>query len=214
MSATRGAGRGTRGERSRPRIAIVDYEAGNISSVLKGLSAAGADAFLTPHAGDVYDADAVVIPGVGNFSATTAIPSNMREALQSCAGTTPILGICLGMQFLYAASEEAPGLEGLELLPGRCFLLRGAVKVPHVGWNTVALRGTSDILDGVGDGAYFYFTHSYSAPVADATVGVTTHGGDFAAIVDDGRNVFGVQFHPEKSGEDGMRILRNFVALC
>jgi glutamine amidotransferase len=199
-----------------PRIAVIDYHAGNITSLLKGLTAVGAAPFVTRDPVDLYEScTGIVIPGVGNFAATAAIDPDLRTALQGRAGMhVPILGICLGMQFLYFGSEEATDLGGLELLPGRCSLLRGEVKVPHVGWNTVARCGRSELLDGIGDGAYFYFTHSYAAPIANATVGTTSHGSEFAAIVDDGRHVFGVQFHPEKSGEDGMRILRNFVALC
>jgi glutamine amidotransferase len=202
----------TRG--ARPSIAVVDYRAGNITSVMKGLAAAGAGAFLTARPEEIDDADAVVIPGVGNFAATGAIPRDVRETLRRCADEKPILGICLGMQFLYSGSDEAPGLEGLELLAGRCRLLQGHVKVPHVGWNTAARLAPSDLLEGIGENPYFYFTHSYAAPVTDATVAVTIHGTEFAAIVADARRVFGVQFHPEKSGEDGVRILRNFVTMC
>ncbi len=204
------------GSSRRARVAVIDYDAGNITSLLKGLRAVGASPFVTRDPVDLDEScTGIVIPGVGNFAATAAIGADLRTALHHRAGThLPILGICLGMQFLYSGSEEAPELAGLGLLPGRCSLLRGEVKVPHVGWNTVASRARSELLAGIGDGAYFYFTHSYAASVADATVGTTSHGSQFAAVVDDGRHVFGVQFHPEKSGEDGMRILRNFVALC
>jgi len=195
----------------RPVIAVVDYGAGNLTSVLKGLAAAGADARVTDTAADLYDASGIVVPGVGHFSATASIPPDVRTALTA---TKPILGICLGMQLLFSGSEEAPDVEGLELVPGRCRLLTGPDKVPHVGWNTLQLRGRSELLEGVPDGSYVYFTHSYAAPVADGCVATTSYGeSTFAAVVEN-RNVYGVQFHPEKSGDAGMRILRNFISLC
>jgi glutamine amidotransferase len=192
-------------------IAVVDYGAGNLTSVLKGLTAAGADARVTDKSADLHDSSGIVVPGVGHFSATGSIPPDVRTAL---ATTKPILGICLGMQLLFAGSEEAPDVDGLELVPGRCRVLTGTDKVPHVGWNTLQLRGHSELLEGVADGSYVYFTHSYAAPVEDGCVATTSYGeSTFAAVVDN-RGVYGVQFHPEKSGDAGMRILRNFVSIC
>jgi len=197
-----------------PRIAVVDYRAGNLTSLLKGLTAAGGRPFVTSDAPALSSADAVVVPGVGNFAATTAVRDELRDAIISAATREmPLLGICLGLQFLYDGSEEAPGTRGLGLLPGTCTLLRGDLKVPHVGWNTLERTRESLLLDGVGGDAYAYFTHSYAVPVTAACTASTTYGSTFASVVESGR-VCGVQFHPEKSGEDGMRILRNFVALC
>ena len=197
-----------------PSIAVVDYRAGNLTSVMKGLTAAGARPFVTDDAGEAAGADAIVVPGVGHFAATAAISAGMRDTLRTAAGAgTPLLGVCLGLQFLFDGSDEAPETPGLGLLPGQCYLLHGRVKIPHVGWNTLERRRESPILEGVPDAAYVYYTHSYAAPLDEATVASTSHGSAFAGVVERGR-VFGVQFHPEKSGEDGVRILRNFVAQC
>jgi glutamine amidotransferase len=197
-------------------IAVLDYGAGNLTSVLKGLRAADASPIVTADPGTVARADAIVIPGVGHFGATSAIAAEMRGTLLSAvAAGTPILGICLGLQFLFTGSVEAPGVPGLGLLPGECSLLRGApgVKIPHVGWNSLTIPASSRLLAGIDDGAQVYFTHSYAAPVMDATTATCEHGGTFSAVVERGR-VFGVQFHPEKSGETGLRILRAFVQVC
>lgn len=204
---TRGAGRGA-------RIAVVDYRAGNLTSLLKGLTAAGAEPFVTRDAAQLAAVDAIVVPGVGNFAATDAIDDSMRDGItEAAARGSALLGICLGLQFLFDGSEEAPGMRGLGLLHGTCTLLRGDLKVPHVGWNTLERTRESALLSGVGRDAYAYFTHSYAAPVTGACVASTNYGSTFASVVESGR-ICGVQFHPEKSGEDGMRILRNFVALC
>jgi len=198
-----------------PVLAVIDYGAGNLTSVLKGLRAAGASPVVTCDPTTIAAAHAIVIPGVGNFAATSGIPPGVREAVLRAAGTgTPLLGICLGLQFLFEGSAEAPGVKGLGLLPGECSLLpAGAgVKVPHVGWNTLSISRPSTLLDGIAQGAQVYFTHSFAAPVTDATVASCTHAVAFAAVVERG-NVFGVQFHPEKSSDTGLRILRSFVTI-
>ncbi|HEX4568030.1 MAG TPA: imidazole glycerol phosphate synthase subunit HisH [Vicinamibacterales bacterium] len=195
-----------------PRIAVVEYGAGNLTSVLKGLTAAGADPFVTGESDDVDAANATVVPGVGNFAATDAISERMRDALVGAvARGRPLLGICLGLQFLFDGSAEAPGVRGLGLLKGRCYLLQGEVKVPHVGWNDLRIVRPSRLLTEVQDGSQVYFTHSYAAPVTDACVAETEYATRFAAAVEQ-EHVFGVQFHPEKSGTVGLQILRSFVS--
>jgi glutamine amidotransferase len=196
-------------------IAVIDYGAGNLTSVLKGLRAAGASPHVTADAADVARAPAIVIPGVGHFGATAAISADLRAALLRAATEgTPILGICLGLQFLFEGSSEAPGVPGLGLLGGECTLLPNAngVKVPHVGWNNLLRRGASRLMSGIDDGAQVYFTHSYAAPVTTATTATCEHGATFAAVVEQER-VFGVQFHPEKSADAGLRVLSSFIQI-
>ena len=197
-----------------PSIAVIDYGAGNLTSVLKGLAAAGGAPFVTSDAGDVDDATGVVIPGVGHFAATTAIGDAYRSAiLRAIDRGVPLLGICLGMQYLFDGSDEAPEVPGLGLLRGRCARLPSSVKVPHVGWNALRFTRASTLLGSVSDGAHVYFTHSYAAPVTPEAIAITEHGAPFAAAVERGR-VFGVQFHPEKSSEAGLDVLRAFVAIA
>lgn len=200
-------------------IALIDYGAGNLTSVKKALHALGAE-FSVPGSPDACaGASGLVVPGVGHFSATAALTDPWRDAIsRAVRAGTPLLGICVGMQWLYEGSEEAPDVPGLGLLEGRCRLLRGdaaqGLKVPHVGWNALEFtRGTSRLLAGVGLGAHVYFTHSYAAPVTADCIASTTHADAFGAAVERD-NVFGVQFHPEKSGETGLRILRNFLDFC
>jgi len=198
-------------------IALIDYHAGNLTSVKKALVAVGAQVFVPAAPEDLSDAAAMIVPGVGHFHATRALDARWRDAiLASVQAGRPLLGICLGMQWLYESSEESPELRGAGLLPGRCVRLRpmpeaAMLKVPHVGWNSLSLRRTDGwIADGVPDESQVYFTHSYAAPVTGDAMAITVHGEPFAAIVERGITA-GVQFHPEKSGEIGLQILRNFV---
>ena len=196
-------------------IALVDYKAGNLTSVRKALATLGAEVVVPGSPAQIADAAGVIVPGVGHFGATRALDATWTEAILARVGEgRPLLGICLGMQWLFEGSDEAPDLPGLGLLGGRCYKLRDAsVKVPHVGWNTLTIdRQDASILEGVPSGAQVYFTHSYVAPVTTDTAATTEHGEAFAAIVQRG-HIAGVQFHPEKSGEVGLQVLRNFLLL-
>jgi glutamine amidotransferase len=197
------------------RIALIDYGAGNLTSVVKGFHAVGADVRVVTSAGEMARPDAIVVPGVGHFAATATLDREWREEVSaSLEAGVPMLGICLGLQWLFEGSDEAPDRSGLGLMRGSCFRLTGDVKVPHVGWNTLDInRGDSPLFDGVPEGATAYFTHSYAAPVGPDTIATTTHGVPFAAVVERDR-VFGVQFHPEKSGTTGLRVLENFVRIA
>jgi imidazole glycerol-phosphate synthase subunit HisH len=196
------------------RIALIDYKAGNLTSVRKAFAALGATLFTPEQAVDLADAHAIVVPGVGHFGATKALGPEWIDAILDRVGEgRPLLGICLGMQWLFEGSEEAPDLRGLGLLGGRCYRLPATdVKIPHVGWNSLDFQNETSIVDSVSDGSQVYFTHSFVAPVTGDTVAVTTHGQPFASVVQRG-HVAGVQFHPEKSGDVGLQVLRNFLSL-
>jgi glutamine amidotransferase len=194
-------------------IAIVDYGAGNLRSVLKAFRCFG-DGLITSDPEIIARAEKVVLPGVGHFCATAALASNgMMEALRTCLQQNiPVFGICLGLQWLFAGSEEAADLPGIGLFPGTCTRFPDHLKSPHVGWNQIKLTARTRLLQGIGDGSYFYFTHSYRAPLDDATTALCQYGEPFPAVVEKG-NVFGVQFHPEKSGKVGLQVVENFCAL-
>ncbi len=195
-------------------IALIDYKAGNLTSVRKALAAVQAEVFTPDRPEDLSKANGIIVPGVGHFAATRALDRPWVEAILASVGEgKPLLGICLGMQWLFEASDEAPELRGLGLLGGRCYRLSGGpdhLKIPHVGWNNLVFRRESSIIEDVPDGSQVYFTHSYVAPVTGDTVAATVHGETFASVVQRGQ-VAGVQFHPEKSGDIGLQILRNFL---
>jgi len=195
-------------------IAVVDYKAGNLTSVMKALHAVGADPILTDDPAQVARAEKIILPGVGHFAATQFLEQHgLTAAIRNkIASGTPFLGICVGLQWLFAGSTEAPACAGLAAFPEMCDRFTPGKKVPHVGWNSLAIRPRSRLFEGIPDGSFAYFTHSYRAPVVHDTVAITNYGEDFTAAVGRG-NVMGVQFHPEKSGDTGLQLLRNFLAL-
>lgn len=203
-------------------IVLVDYGLGNLRSVTRGLERAGAEATLSANPAEFGSADGIVLPGVGAFSEGMENAGPYRETLLELADEgTPIFGICLGMQMLLTSSEEAEtvgqgDVRGLDLIPGTNVRFDEGQKVPHMGWNELDVRREHPIVDGV-NGEYAYFVHSYYAAPDDenAVVAATEYGVEFPAIIaNEAGNVFGTQFHPEKSGETGLRILRNFVEYC
>ncbi len=220
-------------------VVVVDYGLGNLRSVTRGLERAGAAVDLTDDPDAIGAADGIVLPGVGAFSEGMENAGPFRDALAAEAEAgTPIFGICLGMQMLLTTSEEADhagegDAEGLDLIPGTNLRFPDSVKVPQMGWNELDVQRDHPIVEGVDtggsetrradgsdasvDGEYAYFVHSYYADPDDdaAVVATTDYGLDFPSIIaNEAGNVFGTQFHPEKSGETGLQILRNFVDIC
>ncbi|MBV9073797.1 MAG: imidazole glycerol phosphate synthase subunit HisH [Acidobacteria bacterium] len=196
-------------------IAIVDYKAGNLASVKKALEHLNVPVVVTDDPKLVKDADKLILPGVGHFAATVELSRRgLRGAIQErIAAGKPFLGICVGMQWMLAASSEAPDVPGLGIIPGTCERFRAnGLKVPHVGWNRIVRVRNSWLLNGIDSGAFVYYSHSYYAPVAADTVAVTEYSDTYSAVIESG-TIFGVQFHPEKSGAVGLRVLQNFVEL-
>jgi imidazole glycerol-phosphate synthase subunit HisH len=204
---------------ARPRVAVLDYGVGNLHSAAKALDRAGADVRVVPTvaAATAADAAGLVVPGVGAYGACLEGLGSAGGAAAVAgwvAGGRPLLGICVGMQLLFEASEEGPVHSGVGALPGKIRRLAGGAKIPHIGWNEVAVAEGSRLLDGVPSGTRFYFVHSYAPePDGQAVAAVCDHGGRFAAAVETG-NLFGTQFHPEKSGSAGLALLGNFVEVC
>jgi len=205
-----------RGTGPTPLIAVLDYGIGNLRSAQKALEKAGADAHLTDDPALIATAKGVVLPGVGAFGrcmeALRATGLD-HQALAAVESGRPFLGICIGMQLLYEKSEEDPGVPGLGILPGAVRRLPEGVKVPQMQWNTLEVRRPSPLLDGLGDAPWMYFVHSFAPDDGSDTVAVCDYGGPVVAMVERER-LWATQFHPEKSGANGLRLLSNFVRLC
>jgi imidazole glycerol phosphate synthase glutamine amidotransferase subunit len=198
------------------RITVIDYGAGNVPSIERALQRLGTESQRTTSPECISNARELLLPGVGHIAALVRAldEQNLRDPLLDAIHRgVPFLGICLGLQVLYESSEEAPQLQGLRLLSGRISALPSSVKLPHMGWNQVAVKGESRLLQGISKDAYFYFAHSYAARNSnDAAVATCSHGAEFAAVLEQ-QNIFAVQFHPEKSGAPGARVLQNFLGL-
>ena len=196
------------------KVTVIDYGAGNVTSVKRALQKLGAEVITTNHADEIRTAKTLILPGVGHCAALiVALDANQLRTplLNAIAGGASFLGICLGLQTLYEGSDEAPGLAGLGLFKGQVSRLPSSVKLPHMGWNTLNVSRASTLLENIPPASYFYFAHSYAAPPGGAeTVAVCAHGAEFMAVVEQG-NLFGVQFHPEKSGVPGAQLLGNFL---
>ena len=195
-------------------ITVIDYTVGNLASVAKAFRYLGHEVAISADPDEIARARRLVLPGVGNFAATAQLEhQGIREAILSAiASGGCFLGICLGMQWLCEASTEAPGVRGLGVLAGICDRFPGRVKSPHVGWNSIEMTAPSRLLLSIKPGTFVYFTHSYRLMPGPSTVAVSSHGGEFSAV-EERDNVFGVQFHPEKSAAAGLAILRNFAEL-
>ncbi len=201
-------------------IAVIDYKAGNLTSVVKALKYLGAETTVTQDPDVVRTASKIVLPGVGHFRATALLQElGITEAVREAAAKGSLfLGVCVGLQWLFEGSTEAPETAGLGHFAGQCerfpALYEGAeLKSPHVGWNSLQeVAEGSQLLRGVEAGDFVYYTHSWRAPVVPDTASVTNYGGAFSAAVERG-NVMGVQFHPEKSAEVGLKVLKNFVEM-
>lgn len=202
-------------------IAIIDYGAGNLQSVKKALDYLGEPNLITAKSSEIEAADALILPGVGSFgdAMQSLTDSGLLETVRASAlSDTPFLGICLGLQLLFPESEESKGVKGLGVLPGKIIKFPGdmGLKIPQIGWNSINIREGCKLYAGVPQNAYVYFVHSYYLQAADPEVvaataeyGVTFH----ASVADEAHRLYATQFHPEKSGAVGLRILRNFAAM-
>jgi imidazole glycerol phosphate synthase glutamine amidotransferase subunit len=202
-------------------ISLLDYGAGNLPSVERALQRLGVRTERVSTSAGVAKAAALILPGVGHYGALLRAldRGGLRESLiATMERGVPFLGICLGLQALFENSEEAPDLRGLEILPGSVRMLNGAVKLPHMGWDQLQAKAVSRLLEGIDSEAYFYFAHSYAVPFgaeqqAPETRATCSYGGEFVAVTET-KNIFAVQFHPEKSGDTGQRVLENFLRIA
>jgi imidazole glycerol phosphate synthase glutamine amidotransferase subunit len=203
------------------KISLLDYGAGNLPSVERALKRLGARTERISTSAGVAKASALVLPGVGHYGALIRAldRDGLRESLVAAIERgVPFLGICLGLQALFQNSEEAPDLQGLEILPGSVRVLSSAVKLPHMGWDQLQAKVGSRLLEGIDSGAYFYFAHSYAVPyrgeeLAAETRATCSYGGEFVAVTEK-ETIFAVQFHPEKSGDAGQHVLMNFLRIA
>ncbi|MEM1673361.1 MAG: imidazole glycerol phosphate synthase subunit HisH [Candidatus Bathyarchaeia archaeon] len=197
-----------------PRAVIINYGVGNLFSIKRSLERAGFNVTISSDKRGLSSIDAIVLPGVGNFGAGAEnikrIRNNLLELIEE---GIPVLGVCLGMQLLFEESEESSGA-GLSVLSGKVIKLPSSVRIPHMGWNTLKDIKSSDILDGISEEDHFYFAHSYYAVPAnkDIIVAKTEYGVKFASVIAQ-KNIFGVQFHPEKSGKPGEQLIKNFLKI-
>lgn len=193
-------------------ITIIDYKTGNLKSISNGFKKIGAEYQITDDKEVIADADYLVLPGVGAFGSAMENLKPFEDVIhEHVSDDKPFLGICLGQQVLLSESEESPGVKGLDLFKGHVELLPEGVKIPHMGWNKLKVTNNSPILEGI-DGEFFYFVHSYHVIADDESIvaGVCEYGGDVVASLAQ-NNLFSTQFHPEKSGKYGLKILKNFT---
>jgi len=197
-------------------ISILDYGAGNLRSVQNTLDEIGAEYELARDAAGLRHAAKIILPGVGHFGQMMRALDRMqvREALlERIRAGAPFLGICLGLQALFESSEEAPEERGLGLFPGEIRRFPATARVPHMGWNEITPRNGAKLLAGIASHPYLYFAHSYYAPLTNATAATCHYAVDYTAVLES-KNIFGVQFHPEKSGPLGLKIVKNFADAC
>lgn len=198
------------------KIAIFDYGAGNLFSLKAALERNGAEVTIIRDMDDLDEYDGLILPGVGNFDpAIESIEKDAGKLEKAIDDGMPVMGICLGMEMLFNKSEEGR-LEGLKIIDGKVVMLpKGKVKVPHMGWNNLKIKGKSKFLEGVKDGSWVYFVHSYrTVPTSKKLVVATSeYGATVPAVIEKG-NLIGVQFHPEKSGDMGTRMIKNFLSIC